>query len=231
MGHKVHPKIFRMGELWTWDSRWFRSKNKFAESLEVDQKIRTFLKKELKGSALDSIKVEMGARGDVTITILAGKPGMIIGRGGAGIEELRKKIQSKFFKVSKDKQVRVNVLELANPSLSSTVIAEQMAMDLEKRMPFRRVLKGAIERSQRAGALGIKVAVSGRLNGAEIARREWLTWGKVPLATIRSDVDFAHGEAHTIYGAIGIKVWVYKGERFGRKDRFTDEVKEKSFSK
>ncbi|OGH67438.1 MAG: 30S ribosomal protein S3 [Candidatus Magasanikbacteria bacterium RIFCSPHIGHO2_02_FULL_50_9b] len=230
MGHKVHPKIFRMGELWTWDSRWFRSKNKFAESLELDHKIRVYLKKELKGSSVDSIKIEMSPR-DVTITILTGKPGMIIGRGGAGIEELRKKIQSKFFKTSKDKQIRVNVLELGNPSLSSTVIAEQMAMDLEKRMPFRRVLKGTIERAQRAGALGIKVAVSGRLNGAEIARREWLTWGKVPLATIRSDIDFALGEAHTIYGAIGIKVWVYKGERFGRKDRFVDEAKEKSFSK
>lgn len=219
-----------MGELWTWDSRWFRSKNKFAESLELDHGIRKFLKKELKGSSVDAVKVEMSPR-DVTIAILTGKPGMIIGRGGAGIEELRKKIQNKFFKNNKDKQIRVNVLELANPSLSSVIIAEQMAMDLEKRMPFRRVLKGTIERAQRAGALGIKVAVSGRLNGAEIARREWLTWGKVPLATIRSDIEFAQGEAHTIYGAIGIKVWIYKGERFGRKDRFTDEAKEKSFTK
>lgn len=230
MGHKVHPKIFRMGELWTWDSRWFRAKNKFAESLELDHNIRKYLKKELKGSAVDAVKIEMNPR-DVTITILTGKPGMIIGRGGAGIEDLRKKVQKTFFKNNKDKQIRLNVQELANPSLSATVVAEQMALDLEKRMPFRRVLKGTIERAQRAGALGIKVAVSGRLNGAEIARREWLTWGKVPLATLRSDIDFAIGTAHTIYGAIGIKVWIYKGERFGRKDRFVDDAKEKSFTK
>ncbi len=230
MGHKVHPKIYRMGELWTWDSQWFRSKNKFAEALEIDVAIRKFLRKELKGAALDAIKVEMSPR-DVTITLLSGKPGMIIGRGGAGIEDMRKKIQKKFFAAKKNFQVRLNVQELANASLSSTVVAEQMALDLEKRMPFRRVLKGTIERAQRAGALGIKVAVSGRLNGAEIARREWLTWGKVPLQTIRADIDFAYGEAHTIYGAIGIKVWIYKGERFGRKDRFTDDAKEKTFSK
>ncbi len=231
MGHKVHPKIFRMSQLWTWDSRWFRAKNKFAESLELDHNIRQYLKKELKGSSVDSVKIEMSPR-DVTITIMTGKPGMIIGRGGAGIEDLRKKVQKTFFKNSKDKTIRLNVLELANPSLSSTIVAEQMGMDLEKRMPFRRVLKGTIERAQRAGALGIKVAVSGRLNGAEIARREWLTWGKVPLATIRSDIEFAQAVAHTIYGAIGVKVWIYKGERFGRKDRFTDEAKEKtSYSK
>ncbi len=230
MGHKVHPKIFRMGELWTWDSRWYRSKNNYAKALEFDVDLRKYLKKELKGAAVDSTKIEMGAR-DTVVTILAGKPGMIIGRGGAGIDELRKKIQQKFFPGKKDAQLRVNVQELANPSISSTVVIEQMAADLEKRMPFRRVLKGTIERAQRAGALGIKVAVSGRLNGAEIARREWLSWGKVPLATIRSEIDFATGTAHTIYGAIGIKVWIYKGERFGRKDRFTDDAKEKVFSK
>lgn len=230
MGHKVHPKIFRMGELWTWDSRWFRSKNKYAAALEFDVALRKYLKKELKGSALDSVKIEMGAR-DTVVTLLSGKPGMIIGRGGAGIEDLRKKIQQKFFPGKKDVQLRVNVQELANPSISSTVVSEQMAQDLEKRMPFRRVLKGTIERAQRAGALGIKVAVSGRLNGAEIARREWLSWGKVPLSSIRSDIDFAVGTAHTIYGAIGIKVWIYKGERFGRKDRFTDDAKEKMFTK
>ncbi len=230
MGHKVHPKIFRMGELWTWDSRWFRSKNKYAAALENDVAIRKYLKKELRGSSLDSIKIEMNSR-EIVVTLLSGKPGMIIGRGGAGIEDLRKKIHDKFFPGDKNTILRLNVQELANASLSSPVVAEQMALDLEKRMPFRRVLKGAIERAQRAGAQGIKVAVSGRLNGAEIARREWLSWGKVPLATIRADVDFAQGEAHTIYGAIGIKVWIYKGERFGRKDRFTDDAKEKTFSK
>ena len=219
-----------MGELWTWDSRWFRSKNKYAAALETDVAIRRYLKKELRGTSLDSVKIEMNAR-EIVLTLLTGKPGMIIGRGGAGIEDLRKKIHDKFFPGDKNTVLRLNVQELANASLSSTVTAEQMALDLEKRMPFRRVLKGAIERAQRAGAQGIKVAVSGRLNGAEIARREWLSWGKVPLATIRADVDFAGGEAHTIYGAIGIKVWIYKGERFGRKDRFTDDAKEKTFSK
>lgn len=216
--------------LWTWDSRWFRDKKTYPTALKLDHALREFLKKELRGAALDSMKIELNEY-DITVTLLAGKPGMIIGRGGVGIEELRKKIVKKFFPGRKDVAVRVNVLELTNPNLSSAAVAEQMAMDLEKRMPFRRVLKSTIERAQRAGVQGIKVAVSGRLNGAEIARREWLSWGKVPLATIRSDVDFVIAEAHTIYGKIGIKVWLYKGERFGRKDVFSDEAKEKVFSK
>lgn len=216
--------------LWIWDSRWIRDKKTYPAALETDHRLREFLKKEVRGAGLDGIKIELNEY-DVTITLLAAKPGMIIGRGGAGIEELRKKIVKKFYPGRKDVAVRVNVLELSNPSLSAAAIAEQMAMDLEKRMPFRRVLKTTIERATRAGAQGIKVAVSGRLNGAEIARREWLSWGKVPLATIRSDVDFIVSEAHTIYGTIGIKVWVYKGDRFGRKDKFADEAKEKVFSK
>lgn len=219
-----------MLQLWTWDSRWFRDKKTYPAALKLDHALREFLKKEVRGAGLDSMKLELNEY-DITVTLLAGKPGMIIGRGGAGIEELRKKIMKKFFPGRKDVAVRVNVLELTNPNLSSPAIAEQMAMDLEKRMPFRRVLKGAIERAQRSGSQGIKVAVAGRLNGSEIARREWLSWGKVPLATIRSDVDFAQAEAHTIYGIIGIKVWLYKGERFGRKDKFADEAKEKVFSK
>lgn len=219
-----------MGELWTWDSRWYRANNKYAEALKIDYALREFLKTQVKGAAVDATKIEMNQR-DIVITILSGKPGVLIGRGGAGIEELRKKIQNKFFKNKKDIAIRVNVQEMQNPSLSAPVVIEQMTADLEKRMPFRRVLKSSIERVQRAGAQGIKVAVSGRLNGSEIARREWLSWGKVPLGTIRSEVDYAFGEANTIYGVIGVKVWIYKGERFGRKDRFTDDVKEKMFSK
>lgn len=222
--------MFRMLSLWSWDSEWFRSKNKYAEALKMDFALRAFVKKLLKGSALDSVKIEMSPR-EVAVTILSGKPGVIIGRGGAGIEDLRQKIQKKFFPKRRDIAIRVNVRELQNPSLSSAVVVEQIAADLEKRIPFRRAIKSAIERTQRAGALGVKVAVSGRLNGSEIARREWLSAGKVPLATIRSEIDFVQGEAHTIYGIIGIKVWIYKGERFSRRDRFTDDAKEKAFTK
>lgn len=228
MGHKVHPKSFRLGTLIQWDSKWIATKRDLPAKLELDHKLRKFLKEKLKGSALDAVGIAMTPR-EVTITLLAGKPGMIIGRGGAGIEDLRKKIQKEFFK--KDTAVRLNIQELQNSQLSAAVVLEQMAVDLEKRMPFRRVLKTVIEKVRGAGAQGVKVAVSGRLNGAEIARREWLGWGKLPLQTIRADVDYAQGEAHTIYGAIGIKVWIYKGERFTRKDKFVDDAKVKNYTK
>lgn len=228
MAHKVHPKIFRTASLYTWDSKWFATKRTFSSRLKLDAELRTFLKQELKNASLDSIGVSMNPR-EVTISVLAGKPGVIIGRGGEGAEDLRKKIQKKFF--TKDTVVRLNIQELQYPNLSAAVVLSQMAQEIEKRMPFRRVLKSAIERTQRAGALGVKVWVSGRLNGAEIARREMISWGKIPLQSLRADIDYAQGEAHTIYGTIGVKVWIYRGQVFGKKDRFVDDAKSKSFQK
>ena len=187
MGHKVHPRIHRIQVIYTWDSRWF-SKKKYAKFAEQDVRIREFLMKKFKDAHIDAIGVERGVK-NMTVTILAAKPGFIIGRGGS-------------------------------PALSASVIAQNAVMDIEKRMPFRRIMKQTIERTMKAGAQGVKICVSGRLNGVDIARTEKLAAGKVPLITLRSDVDYAFEEALTTYGKIGVKVWVYHGEIFGRKDKF-----------
>ena len=216
MGHKVHPKIHRTQVIYTWDSKWFSKKN-YAVFAENDIKIREFLVKKFKDANIDAISVERGAK-DMTITILAAKPGFIIGRGGKGIDEVRKEIERKFLKMSL--KVKLNVREVKSPALSAAVIAQTIASDIERRIPFRRVMKQSRDRVMKAGAKGIKIMLSGRLNGVEIARQETLSAGKVPLITLRSDVDYFFVEAHTIYGVIGIKVWVYHGEVFGRKDKF-----------
>ena len=155
------------------------------------------------------------------MTVRVAKPGLIIGRGGAGIEDLKKKIQKMFF--DKKTAIKVQVFEVRQPSLSAAIVAQQMATEIEKRMPFRRVLKTAIERVMKAGAVGVKVTAAGRLNGVEISRRETLSDGKIPLQTFRADVDYANVEAYTIYGVIGVKVWIYKGQVFGMKDKFKKE--------
>jgi small subunit ribosomal protein S3 len=218
MGHKVHPKIHRMQVVYTWDSRWF-GKNSYAKYAEQDIRIREYLAKKFKEANIDSISVERGPK-NMTISISAAKPGFIIGRGGQGLDGVRKHIEKKFLQMGL--KVKINVLELPNPSQSATVIAQNMAEEIERRIPFRRVMKQGIERAMKAGALGIKVRMAGRLNGVEIARREKLFAGKIPLITLRSDIDYALVEALTTYGKIGIKVWVYKGEVFGRKDSFFD---------
>lgn len=216
MGHKVHPKIHRTQVIYTWDSKWFSKKN-YSQFAEQDIKIREFLVKKFKDANIDAISVERGAK-DMTITILAAKPGFIIGRGGKGIDEIRKEIERKFLKMSL--KVKLNVREVKSPALSAAVVAQTIASDVERRIPFRRVMKQSIDRVMKAGAKGVKIVMSGRLNGVEIARRETLSAGKVPLITLRSDVDYFFVEANTIYGVIGIKVWVYHGEVFGRKDKF-----------
>ncbi|HBW73678.1 MAG: 30S ribosomal protein S3 [Candidatus Magasanikbacteria bacterium GW2011_GWA2_45_39] len=214
MSHKVHPKIFRIGSIYTWDSKWFSRKN-YAKFLREDLAIRAYLMKEFKDVGMDSIGIERTPH-DITVSLSAAKPGMIIGRGGAGAEELRKKVQKKFFDIKTN--VKVNILEVSRPALSATIIGQSVVIEIEKRVPFRRVLKQAVERARKAGALGVKIAVSGRLNGAEIARREFITEGKIPLQNLRSDIDFNATTAHTIYGVIGIKVWVYRGDIFASKE-------------
>lgn len=212
MGQKVNPKIFRTGEsqIYTWNSKWFAKKD-YVARLRQDIGIRDFVKKILKDAAVAKIEIERTANA-VTIIIHSAKPGLIIGHAGTGIEDLRKKIKDKF--LDKKSALNVNVQEVASPSLASEVVLQGIIADIEKRVPFRRVMKQTISRVERAGAKGVKVVVSGRLDGAEIAREETLAWGKIPLHTLRADIDYASGPAFTIYGAIGVKVWIYKGEIF-----------------
>lgn len=212
MGHKVHPKSFRITTTTTWPSRWFARDAEYRRLLKEDIELRTFLKKQLRGSQVSEIKIER-SRGVLTLTVISGKPGFVIGRSGAGIEELKKKVLNHFFRGQRV-QFQLNVVEPPKASLESAIIAEQVVSDLERRMPYRRVLKSAIQRVQKAGALGVKIAVAGRLGGAEIARTQFLHWGKIPLTNLRADIDFIRDTAHTTAGAIGVKVWIYRGDVF-----------------
>lgn len=224
MGHKVHPKIYRIPNIYTWDSRWFGKKDQLALFLKQEVKIREYLEKKLKEAGIDSICLERTEK-EVIITILAAKPGVIIGRSGQGLEEIRKEIERKYlgFKL----KVKINVLPVKQPALSAKVVAQSAVAEIEKRIPFRRVMKQVLEKVMAAGAKGVKINMSGRLNGVEIARRETLSAGKMSLITMRSDVDYAFEEAHTIYGKIGIKVWIYLGESFGRCDKFEKREEKK----
>ncbi len=228
MGHKVHPKIHRIQVIYTWDSRWF-SKRNYARFVEDDIRIREFLMKKFKDAHIDSISIERGPN-TMTITVFAAKPGFIIGRGGAGLETARKEIERKFLRLAL--KVKLNIQEVRSPALSASVVAQSMVEEIERRIPFRRVMKTTLERVMKAGAKGMKMSLGGRLNGAEIARTEKLAAGSVPLITLRSDVDYATVAAYTIYGKVGIKVWICQGEVFGRKDKFaqTDALDAKKTS-
>lgn len=215
MGHKVHPRAHRLQVTDSWDSRWFSASHTYQKKLQEDTVIRTHLNKKFKEAGIDRILIERSPR-ELVITMKVAKPGMVIGRGGQGAEEVRKFIERRLVKTGA--KVRLNVQEIKNPSLSAAVVLAQIATDIEKRIAFRRAMKQTIAKVMKAGAQGVKIAMSGRLNGAEIARREKMAQGKLPLQTLRSDVDYAQGFARTIFGAIGIKVWIYRGEVFGRKD-------------
>jgi small subunit ribosomal protein S3 len=221
MGKKVNPRIFRMGLSERWSSRWFAGRD-FANLLKQDILIRKFLKKELQEAGLDRVEIER-SRGTITLNISAAKPGLVIGRGGSGIEELKAKIQKKF--LDKDFKLQVNITEVSIPNLSANVVLQSIKDDIEKRIPFRRVMKQAVEKVMKAGAQGVKVLLSGRLNGVEIARREKLIKGKLPLQTLRSNIDYSRGVAATVYGAIGIKVWICKGEYFAKKIEKESKIK------
>jgi small subunit ribosomal protein S3 len=214
MGQKVNPKIFRIGPINSWDSKWF-SKNNYVAFLQQDILIRKFLRTKLKEAGVAKIGIERSGN-NVTVIIHTAKPGLIIGRGGQGVEELKKEIKNKF--LDKKISLTLNIQEVQNQNLSAELVVQSMILDLEKRVPYRRVMKQAIARVQKAGALGVKVICAGRLNGVEIARTETLTWGKLPLHTIRADIDYARGAAHTTYGKVGVKVWIYKGEKFKSQD-------------
>jgi small subunit ribosomal protein S3 len=215
MGHKVNPKVFRLGITRTWPSRWFSEGKEYVKNLEQDIRVRKYLTKTLREAGIDRIEIERN-RNKISVGIFTAKPGLIIGRGGQGAEDLKKKLHSNFMKDFRIGDISLNITEVDRPNLSAQIVAQSMALEIEKRMPFRRVMKQAINRVERSGALGIKVMIGGRLNGAEIARTEMLVSGKVPLHTLRADIDYARATASTTYGAIGIKVWIYRGEVFNR---------------
>jgi len=207
MGQKINPISNRLGYTARWRSRWFDLKN-YPMYLLEDQKIRKLVDKQLRKASLSKIEIERFGN-DAVVNIFAARPGMIIGHGGASIENLRKQIKSL---ISRD--VKVNIIEIRNPETNAAVIANQIVEQIEKRLPFRRAVKGAMGAAQRGKIDGIKIIVAGRLNGAEIARTELFVNGKIPLHTFRHFIDYSQREAHTTYGTIGVKVWVFKeGEK------------------
>jgi len=214
MAHKVHPKGFRIKGINDWTSQWF-TKRKYRDYLEQDFRIREFIKQQLKQAALDEVIVKRSAN-SIQIVIKAGRPGIIIGRGGTGIQDLKKEIIKRVFKGKiKGLDIKIDVEEISKSEIQASAVAMGVAEQLERRMPFRRVLKQTIEKvMQNQEVKGVKIRVSGRLNGSEMARDEWLKKGKLPLQTIRADIDYIQTNAYTIYGVIGVKVWIYKGEVF-----------------
>ena len=210
MGHKVSPVVQRIGFIKDWQSRWFAKSKDFPAFVEEDQRIRVFIKNRFKLAAVSKIIIER-LSDRVKLRILSARPGIIIGRHGADIERLREDL-GKIMKSS----VTIDIEEVKNPALDAQLVGENVAMQIEKRIAFRRAMKRAIEQSMNAGAKGIKISCAGRLGGAEMSRRETYKQGKVPLMTLRADIDYALSEALTTYGLIGVKVWIYKGEILGR---------------
>ena len=206
MGQKVHPHGLRVGIIKDWDSRWFMNDSDFGDSIVEDDKIRKFVKKALYQAGVAKIEIEKKA-GKVTVFVHAAKPGIVIGKGGAGTEKLKADLE-KLIK----KDVFVNIVEVKQPDTDAQLVAENIAAQLERRIPYRKAMKGAMGRTMRLGAKGIKAMCSGRLGGAEIARSETYHEGTIPLQTIRADIDYGFAEADTTYGKIGVKVWIYKGE-------------------
>lgn len=215
MGSKVHPISFRLSTIRSWDSIWFAKRPEFSQRLRDDERIRVFLRDRLKEAGVDRIFIERSVQ-QINVTIHSAKPGFIIGRAGAGIEDLKKALLAKLFP-GRRVVINVNVKEISQPSLSAAIIGQQIAADIERRLPFRRSMKSAIDRVMKAGAEGVKITLSGRLNGAEIARREKLAQGKVPLHNLRADIDYARVTARTMYGTIGVTVWINRGEVFQEK--------------
>jgi len=206
MGQKVNPHGLRVGIIKDWDSKWFAGDNTFGDTLVEDYKIRKYLKKRLFEAGAVRFEIERKAN-KVSITVHAAKPGIIIGKGGTGIDKLRDEVSALI-----NKEVHVNIFEIKNPDMNAQLVAENIAAQLERRISYRRAMKQCMGRSMKMGAKGIKTAVAGRLGGAEIARTEHYHEGTIPLQTLRADIDYGFAEAMTTYGKIGVKVWIYKGE-------------------
>lgn len=226
MGQKIHPKAFRLQTIYSWDSKWFAKKKDYINFLSEDVRLRKFLLKKLHEASVDQVLIDRDSN-NVNITIESSKPGFIIGRQGAGIEELKKQLKEKFYR-GKRTVLNINIKEVSNPSLSARIVGLQMASEIEKRLPFRRSIKMAAERVMKAGAKGVKITVSGRLNGAEIARSETISRGSIPLHNLRADVNYARVTARTIYGAIGLKVWIYRGEVFTKQQADKNSVQSRN---
>lgn len=225
MGQKVHPTGLRLGIVKEWDSKWYAPSNKFADILISDIKVREHLKKRLASAGVSKILIERPAR-NAEITVLAARPGTIIGKSGKDIETIRDEVAN-ILKIP----VHIKIEEVRKPELDSKLVAESIAQQLEKRVMFRRAMKRAVTTAMRLGAKGIKICVSGRLGGAEIARSEWYREGRVPLHTLRADIDYGTAEALTTYGIIGVKVWIFKGEVIGDKDQAEGTTSDKTSAK
>ena len=219
MGQKVNPVGFRLGVNRSWDSIWFAKKGDYGKYLIEDYKIRQFIKKNIKNAGVSEIVIERSSKKCI-VSIHTSRPGFVIGKKGSDIEKIKNKIQ----KITQD-DVSVNIKEIKKPELNAYLVAENIAQQLEKRVAYRRAMKRAMQGTMRLGAKGIKVCVSGRLAGNDIARSEWLREGSIPLHTLRANVDYAESEALTTYGIIGIKVWIYKGEIFTKE--FNQETNKK----
>jgi small subunit ribosomal protein S3 len=212
MGQKIHPTGFRLAVTRNWNSRWYANNNDFAGMLAEDIKVRDYLKTKLKNAAVSRVLIERPAK-NARITIYSARPGVVIGKKGEDIENLKKELA-----VRLGVPVAVNIEEVRKPEVDAQLIADSITQQLEKRIMFRRAMKRAMQNAMRLGAQGIKIMSSGRLNGIEIARCEWYREGRVPLHTLRADIDYGTSEAKTTYGVIGVKVWVYKGDTLGRND-------------
>ncbi len=221
MSHKVHPKSYRLKGLETWESRWWFDVKKIPKYLEEDFLIREFFKKKIGKLGVEKIEIERFS-GKTLIIIFSARPGLLIGRGGGGVEDLKSQLEKNLIKVSgpfkkesAKKEIKIEIREVKNPWASASLSAQFIAQQLEKRMPFRKVIKQSLEKIMGSKEVkGARIEVSGRLDGAEIARREWLKKGQLPRQTLRADIDYSHYEALCTYGLIGIKVWIYKGEKF-----------------
>jgi len=207
MGQKVHPKGFRLGIIKDWDSRWFANDKDFEKYVLEDYKIRRHIKEKLYNAGISRIEIERAAK-RIKVIIHTAKPGIVIGRAGSGVEALRKELE----KITGGKTISLDIKEIKVPELDAQLVAENIAAQLEKRVSFRKAMKQAMARALKSGAKGIKTMVSGRLGGADIARTEWYKEGRIPLQTLRADIDYGFAEAHTTYGRIGVKTWIYKGD-------------------
>ena len=220
MGQKIQPTGFRLPVTRNWNSRWFAGHKDFAKMLNEDVKVRQFLKKKLKTAAVSRVLIERPAK-NARITIFSARPGVVIGKKGEDIEALKTKLASMM-----GVPVHVNIEEIRKPEVDAQLIAESITQQLEKRIMFRRAMKRAMQNAMRLGAQGVKIMSAGRLNGAEIARREWYREGRVPLHTLKADIDYGFAEANTTYGIIGVKVWIYKGEILSRSDNLLQNQEE-----
>ncbi len=215
MGQKVNPLGIRLGITRDWASRWYAGKKQFPEHIHTDFRVREFLKERLKEASVSRVLIERAAK-KVNITIQTARPGIVIGKKGEDIEKLRQETAHMLGMAVND--VRLNIAEIRKPELDSQLVADSIAQQIEKRVMFRRAMKRAVMSTMRSGALGVKVRVSGRLNGSEIARTEWYREGRIPLHTFRADIDYGLSEAQTTYGVIGVKVWIFKGEVFDKSE-------------